>query len=134
MLCLVRDGRLVQTVRRVESVPTAQRQVDHLVAGPTAAEREMGLVTALAGVSLAVELANDASLARVEVTDAGEGSARTDEMIAYAQVVCTLTAREDVSSIVFTRGNERLEVPRADGSLSRGPLYSSDFSSLIGPG
>ncbi|RSM64495.1 hypothetical protein DMB66_19380 [Actinoplanes sp. ATCC 53533] len=134
VLCLVRDGRLVQTVRRIESVPTAQRQADHLVAGPTDAEREMGLTTALAGLSLAVEFPNGTSLAQVEVTEADEANARNDEMIAYAQIVCTLTAREDVGSVVFTRGNDRLEVPRADGSLSRGPLYSSDYSSLIGPG
>jgi hypothetical protein len=134
VLCLVRDGRLVQTVRRIESVPTAQRQADDLVAGPTDAEREMGLTTALAGLSLAVEFSNGTSLAQVEVTEADEANARNDEMIAYAQIVCTLTAREDVSSVVFTRGNDRLEVPRADGSLSRGPLYSSDYSSLIGPG
>jgi hypothetical protein len=134
VLCLVRDGRLVQTVRRIESVPTAQRQADDLVAGPTDAEREVGLTTALAGLSLAVEFPNGTSLAQVEVTEADEANARNDEMIAYAQIVCTLTAREDVGSVVFTRGSERLEVPRADGSLSREPLYSSDFSSLIGPG
>lgn len=134
VLCLVRDGRLVQTVRRVESTPSAQRQAEHLVAGPTDAEREMGLTSALAGLSLAVQVPGGIQPVQVEITEADEGSARNDEMIAYAQIVCTLTTREDVSSVVFTRGSDRLEVPRADGSLSRGPLYSSDYSSLIGPG
>jgi hypothetical protein len=134
VLCLVRDGRLVQTVRRIESTPSAQLQAEHLVAGPTDEELQTGLMTALAGWSLKVEVAGGTRLARVAITEPDEGNARNDEMIAYAQIVCTLTAREDVGSVIFTRGNDRLEVPRADFSLSRGPLYSSDYSSLIGPG
>ena len=133
VLCLVRDGHLVQTVRRVDAEPTAQLQAEHLVAGPTAGERERGLTTALAGLSLAVRSNGIGSPADVEITEADEGNARNDEMIAYAQIVCTLTARADVGSVVFTRKDEPLEVPRSDGSLSQGPLYSSDYSSLIGP-
>jgi hypothetical protein len=134
VLCLVRDGRLVQTVRRIESTPSAQLQAEHLVAGPTAGEQQAGLTTALAGLSLAVEGSGGAQPAQVAITEADEGNARNNEMMAYAQIVCTLTARGDINSVVFTRDSERLEVPRADGSLSRGPLYSSDYSSLIGPG
>jgi len=134
VLCLVRDGRLAQTVRRIESAPSAQRQAEALVGGPTDAERETGLTSALAGLSLAVQVSSDTLLAQVEISEADEGNARTDEMIAYAQIVCTLTARSDVDSVVFTRDGERLEVPRADGSLSQEPLYSSDYLSLIDPG
>jgi hypothetical protein len=134
VLCLARDGRLVQTVRRVESAPSAQLQAEHLVAGPTGRELQAGLTTALAGWSLKVEVSGGTRLAQVAITEADEGNARNDEMIAYAQIVCTLTARADVGSVLFTREGDRLEVPRADFSLSRGPLYSSDYSALIGPG
>ncbi|MDG4831727.1 GerMN domain-containing protein [Solwaraspora sp. WMMD1047] len=132
--CLVRDGRLVRAVRRIESIRSPQHQVEALIAGPTNAERETGLTSALAGLSLAVQVSSDTLVAQVEITEADEGNARIDEMIAYAQIVCTLTARSDVDSVVFTRGDERLDVPRADGSLSRGPLYGSDYSSLLEPG
>lgn len=133
VLCLVRDGRLVQAVRRIEAEPNAQLQAEHLAAGPTDAERESGLTTALAGLSLTVQVSRGTGVAQVEITGTEEGSARNDEMISYAQIVCTLTARANVTSVVFTRDGERLEVPRADGSLSQGPLYSSDYSTLIGP-
>ncbi|BBH67165.1 hypothetical protein ACTI_38500 [Actinoplanes sp. OR16] len=132
VLCLVRDGRLVQTVRRVSSVPTPQKQLDDLTAGPTTAERGLGLTTALAGMSLSARDSGDG--VTVEVTEAEDaGSARSDEVLAYAQIVCTLTARADVASVSFTQGGEPLQVPRADGSLTDRPLRGWDYSSLIAP-
>ena len=132
VLCLVRDSRLVQVVRRVSASPTPQRQLEHLVAGPTETERAGGLTTALAATSLTVTV-QPAGEARVEFAVADEGNARSDETLAYGQVVCTLTARLDVSSVVFTRDGDVLQVPRADGSLSNGPLRGGDYVSLIGP-
>jgi len=133
VLCLVRDGRIVQTVRRVGTPATAQRQVEHLVAGPTEAERANGLTTALAATTLRVDLPAGGAEARVEVAEREEGSARSDETIGYGQIVCTLTSRGDVNSVVFTRAGQALQVPRADGSLSRGPLRIGDYASLIAP-
>ena len=131
VLCLVRDDRLVQVVRRVATPPTPQQHVDHLLAGPTEAERHRGLSTALAGSTIAVRVAD--ATAKVEISEADETSARSDETIGYAQIVCTLTTRADVTSVVLSRDGEQLEVPRADGSLSRGPLYGSDYQGLIVP-
>ncbi|PRY20130.1 GerMN domain-containing protein [Pseudosporangium ferrugineum] len=133
VLCLVRDGRLVQTVRRVGAAPTPQRQAEHLAAGPTEVERATGLTTALATTSLTVDVPAGGTEARVDVAETDESNARSDETIAYGQIVCTLTSRADVSSVVFTRAGEVLQVPRADGSLSRGPLRADDYASLIAP-
>ncbi|UQU62651.1 GerMN domain-containing protein [Couchioplanes caeruleus] len=132
VLCLVRDGRLVQTVRRVSAPPSLQHHVEALVAGPTEAERAGGLTTALATTTLKVGVPAGSTEARVEVADNEEG-ARSDETIAYAQIVCTLTSREDVNSVVFTRDGEALGVPRGDGSLSREPLRIGDYASLLAP-
>jgi spore germination protein GerM len=131
VLCLVRDGRLVQAVRRVGAVPSPQKQLDDLIAGPTAAERGLGLSTSLAGTDLSVRDSGDG--VTVEVAEEDAGSARSDEVLAYAQIVCTLTARADVASVSFTRGGDPLRVPRADGSLTDRPLRGWDYSSLIAP-
>ncbi|MBB2941421.1 spore germination protein GerM [Actinoplanes lutulentus] len=128
VLCLVRDGRLVQAVRRVSSVPTTQRQLDDLTAGPTAAERGLGLSTSLSGTTLSVRNSNKSDGVTVEVAEAG---ARSDEVLAYAQIVCTLTARADVASVSFTRDGDPLRVPRADGSLTDQPLRGWDYRGLI---
>ncbi|WP_041832217.1 GerMN domain-containing protein [Actinoplanes sp. N902-109] len=133
VLCLARDTHLVQVVRRIDTAPGVQQQLDHLLAGPTDAERNRGITTGLTGLTLRGALPRGSDEAQVEVTEADENNARSDESLAYGQIVCTLTSRAEVSSVVFTRDGERLEVPRADGSLSRGPLFSSDYAALIGP-
>ncbi|WP_378032134.1 GerMN domain-containing protein [Actinoplanes sp. GCM10030250] len=133
VLCLVRDGGLAQTVRRVGGVPTRQQQLDDLVAGPTLAEQNIGLSSALTGLSLAVRVPIGVDDVTVEVTEADDGTARNDEVLGYAQIVCTLTARSDVSSVAFTRDGEPLRVPRGDGSLTEGPLRGWDYRTLIQP-
>ncbi|KUL22375.1 hypothetical protein ADL15_48450 [Actinoplanes awajinensis subsp. mycoplanecinus] len=133
VLCLVRDGSLAQAVRRVSGAPTAQRQLTDLVAGPTATERQAGLSSALAGTSLTVRVGAAGGGAVVEVAEPDAGSGRSDELLGYAQIVCTLTSRADIGSVVFTQGGQPLRVPRGDGSLSDGPLTGADYRELIGP-
>ena len=133
VLCLVQDNRLTQTVRRIDSAPDPQRHLDQLVAGPTAAEQRRGLSTALAVTALTVSLPAGSTTATVEVGEAEEGAARSDEVLAYGQIVCTLTSRPDIAAVVFVRAGQPLQVPRGDGTLSSGPLRAADYRSLIGP-
>lgn len=133
VLCLVRDGGLRQVVRRIDAAPDPQRHLDDLLAGPDSAERGRGLSTALAGVDLAVRTPPGSAETSIEVTEADPDTGRSDEALGYAQIVCTLTTRADVNSVVFTRDGKVLRVPRADGTLSEGPLSASDYRSLIGP-
>jgi hypothetical protein len=133
VLCFVRDGSLVEVVRRVDTRTGLQQQAQDLIAGPTDVERNAGLTTALGATALNVGLPAGSAEARVEIAETDEGGARSDEMIAYGQIVCTLTARPDVSSVIFVRDGARLEVPRADGSLSAGPLHGADYASLVRP-
>ncbi|MCY1145648.1 GerMN domain-containing protein [Actinoplanes sp. Pm04-4] len=133
VLCLVRGDGLVQTVRRTASYPSVQTQLDSLVAGPTAQERSAGLGTALTGLALSGRVVAGAEVT-VEFPELDEGNARNDEILAYGQVVCTMTARADVGSVLFTRDGQALQVPRADGTLTDGPLHSSDYASMLQPG
>ncbi|MEV4351285.1 GerMN domain-containing protein [Actinoplanes sp. NPDC049596] len=129
VLCLVREGRLVQSVRRAAAYPSVQQQLDDLVAGPTSQESASGLSTALGGLTLTATVGPGAQV----TAEVGEGGARKDEILAYGQMVCTLTARPDVASVAFTRDGRRLEVPRADGTLTADPLRSSDYATLVVP-
>jgi hypothetical protein len=130
-LCFVRDDRLVRVVRRVRSWPTVETQIQHLVAGPDAAEQRAGLTSALAGTTVVTGI----RLARGEVTvELGEpvtGAGRSDEVLAYGQVVCSLTTRTDVTSVSFAQDGEPVGIPRADGSLSRAPLTAADYAELM---
>ncbi|MFF5072808.1 GerMN domain-containing protein [Micromonospora olivasterospora] len=130
-LCFVRDDRLVPVARRVVAAPTADAQLRHLLAGPTAGERAAGLTSALAGVTGAGVTGVVAGEARVTVAGAGDDNARSDELIAFGQIVCTLTARDDVTAVSFLRGGRPLGVPRADGALSPRPLTADDYTALL---
>lgn len=134
VLCFARDGRLVEVVRRVEAIPTPERHIADLVAGPTEQERDNGIVTTLVGLTPAVDAPAGSGQATVEVTEAEEGGARSDEVLVYGQIVCTLTSRADVTSVTFVRDGTRLDVPRADGSLAQEPLRAGDYRGLIVPG
>jgi spore germination protein GerM len=132
VLCLVRDNLLVQTVRRVDATLDPQRQLDQLVAGPTPAEQTHGLATALATTALTVRLPAGATIADVEVGEAGEGAARSDEVLAFGQIVCTVTSRADIAAVTFSRDGQPLQVPRGDLILSGDPLRAADYRSLMG--
>ncbi|MBL7259741.1 GerMN domain-containing protein [Paractinoplanes lichenicola] len=129
VICLVRDDKLVQQVRRTQTYPTPQTQLSSLVSGPTPAERNAGLTTKLSGLVLTARGITGA-VATVEVPDVGESGARSDESLLFAQMVCTLTARPDVAEVRFTRDGQPLEVPLPDGSLTGSPLGSSDYADL----
>ncbi|MBO3744141.1 GerMN domain-containing protein [Actinoplanes flavus] len=133
VMCLVRDDRLVQSVRRVDAVPGPQRQLDQLIAGPTPAERAQDLSTALATTALTVTVPTTA-VAAVEVGETDERAARSDEVLAYGQIVCTLTSRADIAAVSFQRAGRPLQVPRGDLTLTSEPLRAADYRSLIGPG
>jgi spore germination protein GerM len=133
VMCLVRDNRLVQAVRRVDAIPGPQRQLDQLIAGPTPAEQAQDLSTALATTALTVTVPTTA-VATVEVGETDESTGRSDEVLAYGQIVCTLTSRADIAVVSFQRDGRPLQVPRGDLTLTSEPLREADYRSLIGPG
>jgi hypothetical protein len=126
-LCFVRNDRLVRVDRRVPTPSRPETQVELLAAGPAGPDLEAGLTTALTGASRITGVRIAGREALVDVADGVVGTGRTDEMLAFGQVVCTLTARPDVDLVSFLHDSRRLGVPRADGSLSTGPLTPADY-------
>ncbi|MEH0975246.1 GerMN domain-containing protein [Micromonospora sp. CPCC 205546] len=133
VLCFVRDDRLVRVERRVDGTPTVDAQLQHLLAGPTTAERDTGLTTALPGAVAVAAARPRGTEVDVDLGGPGDETGRSDEVLAFGQIVCTLTARSDVESVAFFRGGAPLGVPRADGSLSRRPLAADDYAGLVAP-
>ncbi len=130
-LYLVKDGSLVAVTRRTSTTPTVDEIVTDLLSGPTDAEQADGISSALLGDNLVGPVHVTAGQASVELTAPSDGTVRNDEFLAYAQLVCTLTARPQINSVVFTRAGQPIAVPRADGSLSSGPLTAADYADLL---
>lgn len=129
-LYFVRDDRLVLVRRRLDVLPTVDQHLEHLLAGPNEAERAEGLATALFGAVTVAGIRLTETRAEVDVPSVAEGVGRSDEVFAFGQIVCTLTARPEVDSVSFLRDGAPLGVPRADGSLSPGPLTAADYVEL----
>jgi Sporulation and spore germination len=129
-LFMIKDGALVPQVRHIAAESSVDELIADLLAGPTEVESDKGLSSALVGVNvLAVHV--DSGLVTVDLAAPIAGSGRNDELLAYAQVVCTLTTRRDVQMVTFTRAGKPIDVPRGDSSVSPGPLTAGDYANLI---
>ena len=54
-----------------------------------------------------------------------------DQILALAQVVCTLTSLPGIGQVHFTRDGKAVDIPRADGSLTNRPVARADYDSLF---
>lgn len=133
-LYYVRDDALVAVTRRVRTPSAPQAQIQLLLNGPTGTERNAGLTSALTGASVITGVRVAVGEATVDVAEGLAGSGRNDEVLAFGQIVCTLTSRPDVDRVSFLHEGQRLGVPRADGSLSFGPLTAADYTRMTAPG
>ncbi|MDI1464132.1 GerMN domain-containing protein [Catellatospora sp. KI3] len=130
-LFLVRDGQLASVQRRLPSEPDAQALLADLLRGPTDAEQQQGLGSALIGSDAAATVTVVDGTATVELPVAIEGTGRNDDVLAFGQIVCTLTGRRDILQVVFTRQGQRIGVPRPDAPLTQQPLRADDYASLL---
>ncbi|MFI7609327.1 GerMN domain-containing protein [Micromonospora sp. NPDC049366] len=130
-LCYVRDDRIDRVVRRTDTLPGVEEHLRQLLAGPRAQERDRGVSSALPGTIAVAGARLDGTVAEVDVRPAGEETGRSDEVLAFGQLVCTLTSRGDVTGVSFRRAGQPLDVPRADGSLTQGPLTTADYAPLL---
>jgi hypothetical protein len=128
-LCFVRGGGLVRVVRRVQAVRSSEQQLGDLLAGPTTEESADGLSSALS-TATAMTMTLTGGRATVDVGQRDEGL-RSDDVLAFGQIVCTLTSQLQVGTVSFTSGGVPLGVPRADGSLADAPLTIADYVTLL---
>lgn len=131
-LYLVRDAALAPVLRRTESAGSPRTALLLLLRGASPGESAQGLSTALdPGAVLLDDLDTAGPLVTVPLAASPAGLGRSDEVLAYAQVVATLTALPDVSAVQFVRDGRPLSVPRADGALVERPLTRRDYADLL---
>ena len=133
-LYMVKDRQLIRVTRQVATNPDVEALVRDLLAGPTATERADGITIALPGAGVIAGVRQLGRTAEVELAGGLDDTGRNDEIIAFAQVVCTLVTKGDVDGVSFVREGRRIAVPRADGSLTEGPLTVADYRALVPPG
>ena len=129
-LFFAKGDTIVGVERRTDRARTPEELIRDLIAGPNDVETNAGLTSALPGTAVidAVRMTN--GIAVVNITEGLEGI-RNDEVLAFAQIVCTLDARPDVKGVIFRHGPVAIDVPAGDGSLTRAPLTTADYSEVF---
>lgn len=56
------------------------------------------------------------------------------QLLAIAQLVCTLTGRPGIGQVGFTLAGAPVDVPRGDGTLTSSAVSRDDYASLIASG
>jgi spore germination protein GerM len=85
----------------------------------------------LRGPSLVRRVALRAGTAHADLQPALSNLGGTEQLLAIAQLVCTLTHRPGVGLVSFTLDGAPVDVPRGDGSLTAGPVSRDDYADLL---
>lgn len=125
---LVDRDRLVSVTRHVNGSNVAQRSLGALLLGPTAIEASRGYRTAIPpDVRLiSLDYVGDKT-ASVDLTPAFGAISGSDQVLAVAQIVYTLTASSHIRAVVFAVADKPVAVPDGDGTLDTAPRTRADY-------
>jgi hypothetical protein len=130
-LWLVRGDRPEAVLRQVPRPGSPQQVLGQLFSGPTEQESAAGLTTAIPTAFELEDVTVDDGIAVVTLAGLGD-QVRTDNNVAYAQIVATLDARPEIDGVRFRTDDGDLPVPRGDGSLTDAPVNRRSYGELLG--
>ena len=124
------DGPALVGVARLAPSGALSSRLDVLAEGPTPSEAATGLRSALPGPEAVTSVDLSGGVARVDLSRDFTELSGSDQLLAIAQMVFTLTERADVSRVGFTLDGEPVQVPRGDGTLTSDPVARVDYGKL----
>lgn len=131
---LVRDDHLTAAARHVANGNIPENSVRLLLLGPLPAEATRGLTSDVPTGTRLVSLDLNRSVAAVDLSSEFGTVGGSDQVLAVAQIVYTLTASRYINAVVFSINGKRIEIPDGSGSLSDRPMGRSDYSQLLASG
>ena len=128
------DEVLVPRGRAVEGETLEDRLeqlVDELAAGPSSAELEEELSTALPpDVRLSVT-AVEAGTATIDITGGENSPSGLESRRAVGQIVLTVTSLPGIRASLLTRDGAPVEAPLPSNQLTSAPLEGEDYAALL---
>jgi len=128
-LFFVQAEQLVPVVRSVTR-PDLEAVLEVLLTGPTEAELAAGLRTAISPQRNIRSVHTDGTTAVIDLTTTFVEVGGEEQILALAQIVLTATGTPGITNVRFELEGQPVEVPRAEGTLSSGPLTASDYAAL----
>jgi spore germination protein GerM len=122
-----RDG-IVPAIRITDTAPDPTTVLEALAKGPSTEEAEVRMRTALPKLALGRVGKVVNHTVTVDLMAPFTQVIGTEQAIALAQIVLTLTLLRGVNKVRFTLDGEPVSVPRGNGTLTRGPVTRADYS------
>jgi spore germination protein GerM len=133
-LYFVQGDRLVTAARRVVGDNIPAEAVRLLLDGPTTTEAARGLTSDVPAQTRLISLDLSGSVATVDLSSEFGTVGGSDQVLAVAQIVYTLTASRYIDSIRFAINGKLTEVPDGSGSLASAPRTRQDYPRLAPAG
>ncbi len=132
-LWFVRADRLVAVDRRVPIGTAPAYLLEELLKGPTPAERNLSLRSALLDLDLFKSARQSSGVVTVDLTENFSGLPSTEQLLAVGQIVGSLTSLPGVGLVSFRLAGSPVDVPVGDGSQAPGPVSREDYDELQAP-
>lgn len=130
---LVARNRLRPVPRQLPGVDPPAEAVKAVLDGPSAQEAAQGIGTDVPARARLVSLKTAGSVATVELSAEFGTVSGTEQVLAVAEIVYTLTEFPQVRAVAFVLQGQQVEVPDASGSLSAAPRTRADYAALAPP-
>jgi spore germination protein GerM len=130
-LCFLAGDKLVQLEHPIDPPVSTEAVVAALREPPPSADETLRSV--VGPTPLVVHVRTSGGVAQVDLTPAVTALGGNNQLLAVAQLVCTLTARPGIGQVSFTLNDSPIEVPRGDGSLTSGAVSRDDYAAFLTP-
>ena len=128
---LVKGQKLIPAQRLIADPTTLERILQSLLSGPTSIESGSGLRSALPSTVLLRGVTVQGDTAHLDLSEGLTGIDTGDQAYAIAQLVYTTTTWRGITRMQLMVEGQQVQVPRADGTLTEGPVGRSDYASLL---
>jgi spore germination protein GerM len=129
-LCFVDDQEIIEITTRVPhggSLLLVTRELAH----PPDTPGEQTVTTILTDPLLIRGVTARAGIANIDLHNGFLTLDGQSQVLAFAQMVCTMTSRPGIGQVSFTLLGTPIDVVRPDGSLATGPVSRDDYASLL---
>lgn len=130
-ICLAINGSVLSVGRDRSGPPPLDTLLQLVLAGPTEGEAQLGLRSQLSTANMVNAVVPFGAMAQVQLGADFASLPGDQQLLAVAQITCTLTTQPDVDRVSFTLAGKDIEVPIEDGSIVSRPVTRADYAQLI---
>jgi len=130
-ICLAINSSVLSVGRDRSGQPPLNTLLQLVVAGPTEGEATLGLRSAIPTADMVTTVVSEGGTAQVQLGATFAELPGDQQLLALAQITCTLTTQPEIDRISFTLAGKEIEVPIADGSLVSRPVTRADYRTLL---